>query len=82
MPPLKLEYIKVPKGAEYNKADDLLVNDHRLSWGCKGLGHYLLTHPDGYIFKVSDIYTIHPTGQRRINEYITNLVFYGYIVEG
>ena len=56
------------------------VEDERLSWGARGLHHYLLSKPDGWQVIVVHLVKQSPKGRTVVEGLLDELEKFGYIV--
>jgi DnaD/phage-associated family protein len=71
--------IRVRKDARYFSASNEPFNDKRLSWEARGLMGYLLSKPNDWIVRMTDIDNQGPAGSRKIKRMLAELRMYGYM---
>lgn len=74
-----MSVIRVRKDANYFAASNEPFNDKRLSWGARGLMGYLLSKPDGWEVRNSDLIKQGPAGEHKIRRMLAELRKFGYM---
>lgn len=63
----------------YVTIENSMFEDNRISWKAKGLLGYLLTKPDGWIVRITDLVKHSTDGDKAIRSAIKELKTYGYL---
>lgn len=71
--------IRVRKDARYFVASNVPFNDARLTWEARGVMGYILSKPDNWIVRMSDLIKQGPASIRVIKRIMAELKQYGYI---
>jgi hypothetical protein len=71
--------LRVKKTKHYFSASNELFNDERLSWEARGLMGYLLSKPDDWTVRVSDLIRRGPAGMYKVQRILKELEECGYI---
>jgi hypothetical protein len=71
--------IRVKKDARYFSASNEPFNDKRLSWEARGLMGYLLSKPNDWEVRMSDLDQQGPAGTRKLRRMLAELRQYGYM---
>jgi len=75
-----INIIRVDKTREYFAVSNKPFNDKRLSWEARGMMGYLLSKPDTWTVRNSDLYAQAPAGQNKVKRILAELKLYGYLV--
>lgn len=67
------------KRSKYVTIENAMFEDHRLSWKAKGLLGYLLTKPDGWVVRRTDLVKHATDGDSSVRSAIKELQKYGYL---
>jgi len=70
---------RIKKKDNYSVIANAVINDALLSWGARGLLIYLLSKPDNWITRTSDLIKNSPAGERRVRTLIAELEKAGYM---
>lgn len=71
--------IRVEKTANYSVISNVPLNDERLSWDAKGVIAYLLSKPNDWVIRVTDLIKKSPSGQYVVRRVLRELEQYGYL---
>lgn len=71
--------VRVKKDARYFVASNVPFNDIRLSWEARGIMGYLLSKPDEWQTRMSDLVNQGPAGLKVIRRVLAELRKYGYM---
>jgi hypothetical protein len=71
--------VRVKKDVRYFAASNVPFNDTRLSWGARGLMGYLLSKPDNWQVRVTDLEKQSKAGEKAIRRILAELRLCGYI---
>lgn len=67
------------KRSKYVSIENSMFHDERISWKAKGLLGYLLTKPDGWKVRITDLMKHSPEGERAIRSGLKELQKFGYL---
>jgi DnaD/phage-associated family protein len=71
--------IRVKKDARYFSASNEPFNDKRLSWEARGLMGYLLSKPNDWEVRMTDLEEQGPAGNHKLRRMLAELRKYGYM---
>jgi hypothetical protein len=74
-----LRIIRVKKEERYFVASNEPFNDERLSWEARGVMGYLLSKPDDWIVRNTDLIKQGPANEHKIKRILRELKKYGYL---
>jgi len=74
-----MSIIRVHKTDNYSVISNEPLNDERLSWEARGVIAYLLSKPDDWTVRNSDLENRGPAGQKKIRRILSELKAAGYI---
>jgi DnaD/phage-associated family protein len=74
-----MSIIRVRKDANYFSASNEPFNDTRLSWESRGLMGYLLSKPNNWEVRMSDLEKQGPAGNHKLRRMLAELRAYGYM---
>ena len=74
-----MSIVRVRKDARYFAASNEPFNDKRLSWEARGLMGYLLSKPDHWEVKLSDLENNGPAGEHKLGRMLAELRAAGYM---
>jgi len=71
--------IRIQKNKNYFHASNIPFNDERLSWEARGVLGYLLSKPDDWECRNSDLISKGPAGEHKIKRVLAELKMFGYM---
>jgi hypothetical protein len=71
--------VRAPKVKEFVRVLNAVFADKRLSWEARGLLGYLLSKPDNWTVRMSDLIRQGPAGYHKVRRIVRELEKWGYM---
>jgi 1,2-phenylacetyl-CoA epoxidase PaaB subunit len=75
-----MSIFRINKESNYSIVSNYTFNDSRLTWEARGVLAYLLTKPDGWVVRRTDLVKQAPNGEYQIRRILKELQSNGYMV--